>query len=331
MSVFAYLQGIFTGIAASGANPRNLTLAPESPNASSSGTAPGTPGSVIVPLAAPVSTGNEGAFQITRAGTFVAGIQPLSGSPTFTGIYLASTSQPAFQSNGATLGVGLNSTQIQFLPGTALFGALYGSGNRGWQFGFPGAATFGGGDNVIGISVALTDPSSNPSSGSGVLWENVAGTALMHRGSRGAVSGLAPAGSAGTVNSQTQGYMPVIGTCETVSSNTPTAILTFTTTSGTGGYMNLRCISRATTTGTGVGVGDSACSQYVLGFKNVSGTVTLSTAGISLISGSNQTTAAALTAPVLTATVATNVITIKVTNVNLCTIDSQLSGEVDAC
>jgi hypothetical protein len=142
---------------------------------------------------------------------------------------------------------------------------------------------------------------------------------------------MAPSGSTGTINSQEQVVDLKIGTAETVSSATPTAILAYTTSSGKGGYLNITVVSRATTTGAGVAVGDTATAQYVLGYRNIAGTVTLSTAGITLITGTNQTTAVALAAPVLTATAATNVITILVTNVNLATIDSQVVANIVRC
>jgi hypothetical protein len=133
----------------------------------------------------------------------------------------------------------------------------------------------------------------------------------------------------GTLNSQTTRNDCVFGVCETVSSATATAALTYTTASGTGGLITVNLVSRATTTGTGIAVGDTAVATYVVGYKNVGGTVTLSTAGLTLV-GAVQTTAAAMTST-LTATVATNVITINVVNTSLCTVDSEVYGDVVVC
>ncbi len=116
------------------------------------------------------------------------------------------------------------------------------------------------------------------------------------------------------------------GSVRTSSSATPTACLTYTTLTATGGWMTIRTVSRATTTGTGIVVSDSCAATYVLAYKNIGGTVTLSTSGITLV-GAGQTTAAAMV-PTLTASVATNVITILVTNTNLCTVDSEVFAEI---
>jgi hypothetical protein len=182
------------------------------------------------------------------------------------------------------------------------------------------------GGGVVSLTNATTVPSSNPVGG-GVLWESA--SRLTHRGSLGAIIGLASQGSSGTINSQAQTYVPLMGTCETVSSAAPTAILTFATASATGGLLRLRIISRAVTSGAGIAVGDTATATYEVAYKNPSGTVSLDTTGITL-QGTARTTAAALSPPVLTTTVATNVITVLVTNVNLCTIDSQISGGADS-
>jgi hypothetical protein len=175
------------------------------------------------------------------------------------------------------------------------------------------------------LNNAGTVPSSNPSSG-GIVYETSGN--LTHRGSSGSITTVAPTGSALTINSQAQIIDQAVGTCETVSSATPTTILTYSTVSGKGGMMTLTAISRATTTGTGIAVGNTSAAVYTLVWQNIAGTVTLSTAGISLVSGTNVTTAAALTAPELTASASTNVITIQVTNVALATIDSQVTAQV---
>jgi hypothetical protein len=130
----------------------------------------------------------------------------------------------------------------------------------------------------------------------------------------------------GTTNSQTNRLDTVFGNAETVSSATPTNILTYATASNSGGLMTINLVSRSTTAGTGIAAQDTTTSTYVLAYKNTAGTVALSTLGITLV-GSAQTTAAALTST-LTATVATNVITILVTNPNLSTVDSEVMAQI---
>jgi lysophospholipase L1-like esterase len=131
--------------------------------------------------------------------------------------------------------------------------------------------------------------------------------------------------SRGTVNSQTQKEYQSWGTAETVSSATPTPIVAGITVTGRGGWLHVTLVSVAVSGGCG-STGDSASAEYVVGFKNVGGTVSLSTAGLTLV-GSVQTTNAALTST-LTATVATNVLTLNVVNPAGCTVDSEVVADV---
>jgi hypothetical protein len=286
-----------------------------------------TPAGYVFNLLAPLAGGAEAAFAIKRAGTTLAQLGPSNGSPTYGELQLGGT--VVVKSNGTVLTIGEGTTaSTVFRSGGVAWAVNTGTGaSRGWQFGYPASVAFGGGDNVIGISTALTNPSSNPASP--VVWAEVTTTHLKSRGSLGAITTMAPAGSSGTVNSQKQISDVQIGTCETVSSATPTSIWTYTTVSGSGGLLTIKATSRATTTGTGIAVGDEATATYEVAFKNVAGTVTLDTTGITL-QGTARTTAAALTAPVLTASVATNVVTVLVTNTNLCTVDSQVNAAIAA-
>ena len=134
----------------------------------------------------------------------------------------------------------------------------------------------------------------------------------------------------GTVDIQYQGVDNASGVVKTVSSASATPILTYTPPPGAttnGGLMTCRLVTRATTTGTGVAIGDTAIATYALGYKDVTGTVTLSTAGLTLV-GAVQTTAAAVTS-VLTAAASTSTVVISVTNTNLATFDSQVDCTVD--
>jgi hypothetical protein len=192
---------------------------------------------------------------------------------------------------------------------------------------FQSAGSFGSGGGVIFAANAGTVPTANPSGGN-LIYST--GGALTSRGSTGGITTVGAIGSAGTINSQAQIYDYQFGTCETISSATPTTILTYTTISGKGGIMTLFISSRATTVGAGVVVGNTGCATYTLTWQNIGGTVTLSTAGITLV-GASQTTNTTFVAPTLTTSVATNVITIKVTNVALCTVDSQLVADIIVC
>ena len=311
------------------ASVSTVATSPWEISAQASTNANGNGGLLQLNYPVPTGSGNEGAISFLRGGTSIGAISQWPGVAGREALFLGpslsdSLSNYALNSDGATITL-LNS------PGTV--GIMFNGttweatfNNTGVQFFNSGVSDLGGGGSVVGMGAAVTIPTSNPNTaGDSVLWSAALGVSA--RGHLGAITTFAGQGSSGTVNSQTQTAFPLWGTAETVSSSTPTSILTITTASGVGGSLHLIAHSRATTTGTGIVVGNTAGSEYVLVYQNISGIVTLSTAGITLISGTNQTTASALTAPVLTASVATNVITIKVTNVALCTVDSQVKGD----
>jgi hypothetical protein len=313
-------------IANAGATPQSIAINPQGPNAGSTGAGPGTPGGVVITLAAPVDVGVEAYVQVLRASTIIGSI---GANAAFGAIWLGNaaptaTNYTVWGFSGDTYING--ATSIRFRPANAP-GTVGAVTTAGWQFGSE-TAQFGGGAGVLGLSNAQVDPTTNPSVATIIYSSNTTGV-LKARSSAGVVSSLNP-NNTKTVNSQAQVLDRILGTAETVSSATPTAIVTYATATGTGGILTLDAVSRATTTGTGIAVGDTGVSKYVLGYKNVAGTVTLSTAGITQL-GTGQTTAAALTAPVLTATVATNVITILVTNTNAATIDSEVFGSIVVC
>jgi hypothetical protein len=316
--------------------PNSLTLTPQAPNGGSGTAVQNTPGSLIIALAAPGSTGTaglEGQFEITRSGGTGLKMQALVGSPTTDfAIYSAGVTPSASNygldlSNTATTLSGVSAVYMQ--QGTNLLRANSG----GWGFNpsnnivinsSPAAANFGGGAGVLGFTNAATIPSSN-ATGGGILYAS--GGDGYWRGVNGGITTFGAGGSNLTINTQSQIVDTQIGTCETVSSATATTIFTYSTTSGVGGVMHLTVTSRATNTGTGVAVGDTGVAEYLLGFSNASGTASLSTSGITLV-GTAQTNNATFVAPTLTASASGAVITIKVTNVALCTVDSTLFAEI---
>ena len=307
--------------------PTNFKIVPQP--AFAGATVNKTAGSFEVDLTAPVAGGSEAQLIIKRGATTVAQLGP---HPSVGFAKLNLMSSVVLYSDGTILTVGSGTNAIDF-DGNG--GQLWGQMNatpatqRGWQFGFPGTINFGGGDNVIGVSNAILNPNTNPTNSGVIIYSELTSGHLKARGSLGAITTMAPAGSALTINNQKQIHDLQIGTCETVSSATPTICLNYTTVSATGGLMTIKCVSRATTIGAGIAVGDTATATYEVAYKNVGGTVTLDTTGIT-IQGTPRTTAVALTSPVLTATVATNVVTILVTNTALCTVDSQATATIDA-
>ena len=139
---------------------------------------------------------------------------------------------------------------------------------------------------------------------------------------------LAASGS-GTLNTQAPNVDNFSSAVRTVSTATPTAFNAYTTASNTVGWINVRLKSKAATTGGGITTGDGAFAEYRLGYKNVAGTVTLSTAGITLL-GAVQTTNVAMTS-VLTAAAAGATVVLSVTNVATNTVDSLIDCTVDVC
>jgi hypothetical protein len=304
----------------------------------------GTPGNLNVTLGAASGTGSEAQLAVFRSSDtsprFAAGtVAALSNRGS---AWITNGSNAISNTNYFVSGDGTSFTYFNapISLGLVLNGATFAQyiTANGIQF-FLGVNDFGGGTGVIGMTAAATNPTSNPfTEANGILWQNAAGFAsgtasLQFRGGNGAITTLANMGSTGTINTQYQGYDWAWGTCRTVSSATATQILAYSTVSGVGGNLQIIVMSRAATAGTGVAVGDTAGNYYMCGFRNISGTVTLATVGIQTYigSGTGFTTAVALTAPVLTATVATNVITLKVQNVALCTIDSEVMVSVVMC
>jgi hypothetical protein len=154
--------------AASGVTPTGMSWSAQSPNSGSATTASGTPGGYTFNLAAPVSTGTEALFQIKRLSSVLASVQA-SGSFS---VFSLGGQQIASSSPGGSLNLSAPST-ISF-TGAAPWGSMVtgGGANRGWQFGYPNTTTFGGGDNVVGLSDALTVPTAAASAGGLAIYSN---------------------------------------------------------------------------------------------------------------------------------------------------------------
>jgi len=338
----ATASGVTQTAAAASTTPINYTVTPQAPNGATGSAANNTPGSFVVALAVPGATGTQGnnaALQVTRGGNIIWSIQDqvtLANSPS---IYLG---QGTPTSSNYTINVGATMGSFLTLKSTQGI-TLLGGGTITLEPDGAIMCTFNGVSGLTAISggsIALNSATGSLGGGVGVVYLANAGTAPTTAVSTGGVlysasqalkwwtgatsayapTTLAPASSAGTVNSQTQLRDKANGTCETVSTSTATAILTYTTVSGIGGFLTIRAVSRSTTTGTGIAVGEVSTALYTLAYQNIAGTVSLPAAGPTLVT--SQTTVAALTVPTVTATASGNVITILVSNVSLCTVDS---------
>jgi hypothetical protein len=311
----------------------SLNLSPQAPFASATGSNR-APGNLSINIAAPTNSGStEAGVNLFRGATLVGQWGPTNTGATDFWLFPQATpiapsaNNAIIQSSAGSLILGPDSAgNIELRANTVgSAGIFLVSGATGVQLGGE-STTFGGGVKVVGMTNAGTIPTSNPSGG-GAFYSNAGGGAW--RGSGGGITNFAAIG-VGSQNTQ-QGlvddsYMSFV---RTVSTASPTAFTAYTTISNTGGFMHCRLTSKAATTGTGVAIGNLSSSEYLLAYQNISGTVTLSTGGVQLVSGSNQTTAAALTAPVMTASASTNTVVPSVTNVNLATIDSQIACTID--
>jgi hypothetical protein len=210
---------------ANGSNPHNMTIAPQAPGAGAASTATGTPGSLVVNVAAPVSTGTESLLEVTRANTlkFAAGPSSGTGLGNVGTIYLGSGITPsasnyALASDGSTVLVNAL-TELALSAGGAFTGGavMADIGAAGVQLASR-TQSFGGGTGVVGIANATGAPSSNPSGG-GILYEGSG--ELSHRGSGGVITELAAPGS-GTQNTQTGGFQKRVGFLRTTSTSTVT-------------------------------------------------------------------------------------------------------------
>jgi hypothetical protein len=310
-------------------------MLPQGPNAGSTGAGPGTPGGVAITIAAPVDVGVEGTLSVARTGGTTAALGGFStlGSCVWLGLATAPASTNYTLLGAPSLGLclfrastGAGQAIIQLTTDAGATLASFGTGpaaDRGSCLNGQQVA-FGGGVGVCEFIDATTEPTGNITTGT-VFWSFTNG-AFKTRSAKGFKSNLAALGT-GTLNTQAVFVDTFSAVVRTVSSATPTAFGAYTTLSNTIGWIDVRLKSKAATSGTGVAVGDGAFAEYRLGYKNVAGTVTLATAGITLV-GSVQTTAVALTAT-LTAAASGATVVISVTNVNLATIDSQIDCTID--
>lgn len=172
---------------ANGSPPASWTWAPQAPGAGAASTANGTPGSAIVALALPVSTGAEPQFKVTRNNVALAAIRYDVADGSTTDFFGFNGTTGSFYIRHAAAYTMLNSSTVIYL---AQGGTVYVRvDNNGLQLGAQSAA-YGGGAKVVGITNATTIPTTNPSGG-GVLYESAG--ALTHRGSSGTITGLSPA------------------------------------------------------------------------------------------------------------------------------------------
>lgn len=322
---------------APGSPPQPFTVAPQAPDPAATNATNGTSGPFVVSLAPPVNGGAEGFLGIERtSGGNPLILGPLAalpaanalwsvGPPSVTNYsFLIGPTVGIFNLNAATVA---SSAAFQFLADGVTGFVFIGKTVNGQGINLTSNQNqFGDGVGIVGITEAATEPTLSVTVKT-LVW-SFANGALKTRSKNGFKTNLAAVGQ-GAIASQTVLVDTDSGVVSTVASAAPTPIETYTTISGTAGLLTLYLVSRATSAGGGIAVGDATMSTYVLGYKNVAGAVTLSTAGITLV-GAAQTTNAALTS-VLTATAVGATVVIDVTNVAAVNVDSQVDLRADVC
>ena len=148
------------------AAPVSMHIAPQAPGAGAATTANGTPGGLSVDLAAPVSTGTEAYFQVTRGATPLLAFQPInSGSSCFWmfpsgAAATPSTSNAIMQTTASVLYVAPPAAgAIAFRGGGIATAGKFAVTSTGAQIGGE-AAAFAGGSGVCGFTNATVIPTS---------------------------------------------------------------------------------------------------------------------------------------------------------------------------
>jgi hypothetical protein len=317
--------------------PQALSFTCQAPGAGATNATNGTPGGFTFNLPAPVNGGADGCISLFRPGGVSNFLGPFTDFATFGGLWLGVSGTTRTDSNYSLIG-GPGTIEVNAVTSgsNALFGMLIdgatavflaGKSSSGQGIDLTGQhSQFGGGVGVAGMTPATTEPSSVV--GQKTQFWSFTNGAFKVASSNGWLANLVAIGS-GTLQTQKPFVDTFSSVVRTVSSATPTAFTAYTTISGTIGWINVRLKSKAATTAGGITTGDGASAEYRLGYKNVAGTVTLATAGITLL-GSVQTTNALLTS-VLTAAAAGATVVFSVTNVAGNTVDSLIDCTIDVC
>jgi len=299
---------------ANGATPKSLTVAPQAPGAGASTTSNGTPGSLVVNLAAPVSTGTEAFFKITRAGgaQYYWGPYPGVGAGNISTMWLAGTGVTPSSSNWVMASDGATYTDLNAPTISSPIFLVFGGAPKhtvdtnGIQIGDGTATRFGSGTGgMLGVSPAAADPSSN---GTGsVVYVGHTSNALTSRGNGGAIVEVAGPGSgtAGTARGQWLDREFFV----TGLTGTATTVATYTLPSNSAVIIDEECVASCTTNR-----GIFASLRETATFGNAAGTVTQATVGSPTSLYNHQTGSSLALAP--TFTIAGAVVSIKIAGDN---------------
>lgn len=287
----ATAPGLSQATAGSGVTPVGMVLAPQAPNVGSTGTAPGTPGSLFVNLAAAVSTGVEGALVVKRATQPYAYLGPwalntaysaLTMGPNITpsGSSIANANYTILVSSGATT-FGSPNTFDWYGAGTHL--SMWNGGTGEIQFGFnvaigttTGGAYGGGTGGVLSIPKAGTNPSSSAT-----------GAVIYADSSTGAVC-LYPAGVTAAALSMSSAALVVAPTATAVTAATGAfSVIAAQNATGTGATVggNLNLWSGGGATGGTVNIGVNLTPYLAVTNAGANALTNLGVAGLGSVGG----------------------------------------------
>jgi hypothetical protein len=280
--------------------PADILITPQPPGAAATNATNGTPGSVDVTFAVPVTGGAHGRLRLKEAGGgfyFAVGVDSV-GDPA---IWL-STNANAPSNTNYSFSANTNDTIINSPtdpPGSIIFRLQAAAGNFGGRWTGNGLQLFsetmslGGGNKVLGFHNASVEPSSATPivAGSG-MWAFNGATKVL--GSGGALTFIAAAGE-GTQNSQAGifGETQLSFRRTTTTGGTTTVDIPIATdTNKTFRLVIAGRIANGSVTGT---VGDAWGATREAMFKNVAGTVSQvgATTVISTFTDTNMTTTTA--------------------------------------
>lgn len=161
--------GLLHAQAANAVNPQNTTITPQAPGAAATNATTGTPGSLMVALALPVTGGTEAFLGIARGVNTVVRLGPYPGSNFGTiwcGVLTPSGTNYTAWSDGATTtclnaATGTLSLRVAHAEYAQLTTAAL-QLTAAVNLSVGGAGSFGGGTGVLCMKAAATNPSSSP-------------------------------------------------------------------------------------------------------------------------------------------------------------------------
>jgi hypothetical protein len=198
---------------ANGAAPQNITMAPQAAGAAATNATNGTPGSFAVNVSVPVNGGAEAVLLYQRASTTMSALGTLGANSQ--ALWLGSTSAGSRSTSNYTLRGDNNGAATVLSSGStvylrindALAAGIYTA--NGLQL-FGESAQFGGGVGVLGMSNAVTNPSTPGGTGLVLACTAASGIyaagALMMRGYAGTATEIASPGS-GSLNTQNATFL----------------------------------------------------------------------------------------------------------------------------